>query len=177
MGPMASAAEVESVVGLSVPAAIHPAIRGVLNKKQQAIRWSLILGLAAFLALVTLVILVYSAGIGVLPLAILLAFFPLPLYLAYALWIDSLRRATKGRRARLPRPGGLRASRQRGRVPALPRDTRAVVASENRSPSVIPGRTDSSVRVLRCRGAKPGLRGVGASFRGARAEAASGVRA
>jgi hypothetical protein len=96
MGPMASAAEVESVVGLSVPAAIHPAIRGVLNKKQQAIRWSLILGLAAFLALVTLVILVYSAGIGVLPLAILLAFFPLPLYLAYALWIDSFAVLRKG---------------------------------------------------------------------------------
>jgi RsiW-degrading membrane proteinase PrsW (M82 family) len=67
---------------------MHPAVQAALARKQKAIRWWLVIGVAAALALVVLVVLVASAGVGVLPLAILLAFFPLPLYLAYSLWID-----------------------------------------------------------------------------------------
>jgi RsiW-degrading membrane proteinase PrsW (M82 family) len=73
---------------VSVVSEVHPAVREAMEKKQKAIKWSLVIWVAAVLALVTLVILVLTAGVGVLPLAVLLAFFPLPLYLAYALWID-----------------------------------------------------------------------------------------
>jgi protease PrsW len=73
---------------VSATAAVHPAVREIMSKQQKAIRWSLILGASSVLLLVTLVVLVASAGIGVLPLALLLAVFPVPFYLAYALWID-----------------------------------------------------------------------------------------
>jgi RsiW-degrading membrane proteinase PrsW (M82 family) len=73
---------------VNVAPSIHPAVEAALGRKQKAIRWSLVLSVSAVLALGVLVLLVLTAGFGVLPLAILLAFFPLPLYLAYALWID-----------------------------------------------------------------------------------------
>jgi RsiW-degrading membrane proteinase PrsW (M82 family) len=73
---------------VSAAPSIHPAVQAALGRKQKAIRWSLVIGAAAVLTLFVLVILVWQAGIGVLPLAIVLAFFPLPFYLAYSLWID-----------------------------------------------------------------------------------------
>lgn len=73
---------------MSTTAAVHPAVRTILSRQQKAIRWSLVLGASSVLALLILVVLVATAGIGVLPLALLLAVFPVPYYLAYALWID-----------------------------------------------------------------------------------------
>ncbi len=73
---------------MSVMSSVHPAVQAAMSRKEKAIKWSLVIAVAAVLALLMLMILVATAGVGVLPLAILLAFFPLPLYLAYALWID-----------------------------------------------------------------------------------------
>lgn len=73
---------------MNATAAVNPAVREILSKQQRVIRWPLVLGAAAVLALVTLVVLVAAAGIGVLPLALLLAVFPVPFHLGYALWID-----------------------------------------------------------------------------------------
>lgn len=73
---------------MNATAAVNPAVREILSKQQRVIRWPRVLGAAAVLALVTLVVLVAAAGIGVLPLALLLAVFPVPFHLGYALWID-----------------------------------------------------------------------------------------
>jgi protease PrsW len=76
------------VVAATVASPFHPAVQAALARKEKTIRWSLILAAVGTLTLITLVILVAETAVGVLPLAILLALYPLPLYVAYTLWID-----------------------------------------------------------------------------------------